>query len=254
MSRSLVYRLPDLAATCPTQGSLHPDRARSTAESNAWICSEEALGANDAGAGAQWIKNFSRWDIPLLVAYCYPYASYEKLRLCCDVMNLVFAIDQITDSQSGAEASETVNHHIRILYGDPCDGSPVSKATSAYVSFRDLHIPLCSLFYFIRIREGANSHFRPIAFRRFLATYKEYLDAVIIEAELRERKEILPVEEYRVLRRAIGGPRPCFALMEACFDIDLPDEVVEHPILKRMSDAACDLICWANVSPINITS
>lgn len=75
-----------------------------------------------------------RWDIPLLVAYAYPYAPYDKHRLSCDVINMQFAIDEITDSQSGAEARDTIDHHLRILFGEPCDGSPLSKMTAAYVS------------------------------------------------------------------------------------------------------------------------
>lgn len=52
----------------------------------------------------------------------------------CDVINMRFAIDEITDSQSGAEARDTIDHHLRILFGEPCDGSPLSKMTAAYVS------------------------------------------------------------------------------------------------------------------------
>lgn len=97
------------------------------------------------------------------------------------------------------------------------------------------------------IRERAKIHFQPIAYQCFLRTYNEYVDAVVMEAALRE-KEILSVEDCRILRRAIGAPRPCFALIEACLDIGLPDEVVDHPTLRRMSDAMCDMLLWVNVS------
>jgi len=37
--------------------------------------------------------------------------------------------------------------------------------------------------------------------------------------------------------------------MEYALDIDLPDEVVEHPTFKKLQDWGCDLVCWPNVSP-----
>lgn len=71
---------------------------------------------------------------------------------------------------------------------------------------------------------------------------------MIYEAQLRTRGEVLSIEEYIVQRRETGGVRPCFELIEACLDLEIPDEVMDHPVLKRMTDAATDHVHWANVS------
>ena len=89
---------------------------------------------------------------------------------------------------------------------------------------RRISVAVSDLFV-LRFRERAKQHFKPISFRRFLESYKEYTDAVVVEAELRERKQVPPVEEYRTFRRMNGAVKPCFDIIEACFDIELPDEV-----------------------------
>lgn len=60
--------------------------------------------------------------------------------------------------------------------------------------------------------------------------------------------EILPVDEYITQRRMTGGLRPLFGLVELCLDLEIPEEVINHPILRRMSDTAIDIVHWINVS------
>ena len=127
----LTFKLPDLLSVTPFSTSINPERSKGTEESIAWICSEEALGSN--GAGAHWAKQFKRWDIPLLTAYAYPYASYEKYRFCSEFVQMQFAIDEITDSLSGEEVKEKVELHMRVLLGGQCDGSPISRMSARSV-------------------------------------------------------------------------------------------------------------------------
>ena len=39
-------------------------------------------------------------------------------------------------------------------------------------------------------------------------------------------------------------------MFEYSMDIDLPDEVVEHPSFKNLQDWGNDLVGWANVRPL----
>lgn len=55
------------------------------------------------------------------------------------------------------------------------------------------------------------------------------------------------LEEYIPVRRDTSGCKPCFALIEFAADIDLPDEVVEHPTIAALEEATNDLITWSNV-------
>ena len=83
---------------------------------------------------------------------------------------------------------------------------------------------------------------------RFLKIHKDYAYAVVMEAASRDKKRVLPVEEYRIFRRENGAVKTCFAIIEACFDLDLPDVVIEDPVFQRIYNAALDLVLWSNVS------
>lgn len=128
---TLTYKLPDLISTSPFPSAIHSERSKGTEESIAWICSEEALGTKQTYA--HWVKLFKRWDVPLLPAYAYSYASYDKYRFCSDVLNMFYAIDELTDTLSGDEVKERVELHMRVLLGERCDGSPISRMTTRYV-------------------------------------------------------------------------------------------------------------------------
>jgi hypothetical protein len=83
--------------------------------------------------------------------------------------------------------------------------------------------------------------------RRFLDHCKEYINCVVIEAELRERGEILDLPSFTALRRENSAIRLCFGLFEYVLGVDLPDEVFEDPVFMRLYWAAADMVCWSNV-------
>ena len=76
------------------------------------------------------------------------------------------------------------------------------------------------------------------------------------------------LESYIALRRDTSGCKPCWALIECkffplasahrlilmkrlCLDaenLDIPDEVMEHPLICNLGEAANDLVTWSNVS------
>ena len=88
----------------------------------------------------------------------------------------------------------------------------------------------------------------PKSFKRFLVFCKQYIDAVTKEAELRERDEIPDFETYKHLRRENSAVRLCYGLIEQALGIDLPDEVFDDPVFKRMYFSAVDMVGWSNVS------
>jgi len=84
--------------------------------------------------------------------------------------------------------------------------------------------------------------------RRFLEHCEDYIEAISKEAEYRERDEVLDMERYETLRRENSAVRLCFMLAMYALDIDLPNEVFEDSAFMTVYFAACDLVCWANVS------
>jgi len=81
---------------------------------------------------------------------------------------------------------------------------------------------------------------------RFKETLELFFEAVNIQARARDAGIIPDLESYIDVRRDTSGCKPCWALIEYALDIDLPDFVVEHPVIKALNQGTNDLVTWSN--------
>ena len=114
--------LPDLLALCPFEGSTSPYYAQAAAESAAWVDSYGAF-------TGQKREHFRMSRFELLAANSYPYTSLDRLRMCCDLINLLSVVDEACDDQTGNEAWQLSQSYLRALNGGSCDGSLISRIT-----------------------------------------------------------------------------------------------------------------------------
>ena len=82
--------------------------------------------------------------------------------------------------------------------------------------------------------------------QRLGQSLEQYINAVCLEAEDRELGVIRSIEDYLVLRRGSAGPKPCFDMFLLTHDV--PEEVMSHPHIKRLTDGGMDLVALGNVS------
>ena len=54
------------------------------------------------------------------------------------------------------------------------------------------------------------------------------------------------IDIYQLSR--ISGCKPCWALIEYAYNLHIPDEVMDHPTIRNLGEAANDLVTWSNVS------
>lgn len=85
--------------------------------------------------------------------------------------------------------------------------------------------------------------------KRFGDLCEGYTECVAREAELRERGEVLDLTSFLPHRRNNSAALLCFSLAEYILGIDLEDEIYENEVFMDAYWAACDHVCWANVSP-----
>jgi hypothetical protein len=83
--------------------------------------------------------------------------------------------------------------------------------------------------------------------RRFFDLCETYTQCVGREAELRERGEVLGLQEFIPHRRQNSAVMLCFTLVEYILGVDLDDTVYEDPTFMNAYWAACDYVCWSNV-------
>ncbi|KAI9060972.1 terpenoid synthase [Trametes sanguinea] len=215
------FTLPDLLAVCPLVGSTNPYYEQAAAESSAWVKSFNILSERKLAFLLQGSSE-------LLVSHAYPYAPYEQFRTCCDFVNLLFVVDEVSDDQNGKDARRTGEVFLNVMrYPDWDDGSALAQMTR---EFKHRLLASC----------GPNSY------RRFLMHCDEYVNAVAREAEYRERGQVLDLESYQTLRRENSAIRVCFGLFEYALGIDLPDLVFQDEQFMTLYWAAADMVCWSN--------
>ncbi|KAI0077885.1 terpenoid synthase [Panus rudis PR-1116 ss-1] len=221
MQTPTTFKLPDLLALCPMKGRTNPNYALASAASSKWVLSFGVFKDNKANF-------FQQGGSELLCSHAYPYADYEELRTCCDLVNLLFTVDEISDEQDGAGAYKTGRVFYKAL-SDPDfdDGSTLCTMTK---QFRQRLFP----------RMG------PATYRRFLQHCKDYVDGFTKEAELREHNVVLDSASYEALRRENSAVRFCFGLFGYVLGLDLPDYIFNDPVMMSMHLAAVDTVCWSN--------
>ncbi|KAI0710104.1 terpenoid synthase [Earliella scabrosa] len=215
------FTLPDLLSVCPLKGSTSPHYAKAAAESRAWINSYHLFKGSK-------LAFFNQGSNELLVSHTYPYAGYDQFRTCCDFVNLLFVVDEVSDDQDGKGARQTGEVFLNAMrYPDWDDGSALAQMTHEFKQ---------------RFLEYAG----PGCYRRFLVHCVDYVNAVAREAELRERGEVLDTASFKTLRRENSAIRLCFGLFEFVLGVDLPDAVFQDEHFMTLYWAAADMVCWSN--------
>ena len=75
-----------------------------------------------------------------------------------------------------------------------------------------------------------------------------FFEAVKQQALYRANGVVPELGIYIEMRRETSGCKPVFDLIEYSLDLELPDAVVEHPVIVALNNAANDLVTWSNVS------
>ena len=100
--------------------------------------------------------------------------------------------------------------------------------------------------------------------QRFLETFDFFFQSVTQQAVDRASGCIPDLESYIALRRDTSGCKPCWALIECnvtrirqigkplispidANNLKIPDEVMDHPIILSLGEAANDVVTWSNV-------
>jgi Delta6-protoilludene synthase len=81
--------------------------------------------------------------------------------------------------------------------------------------------------------------------QRFIKAFSEYVYAVIDEASDRAKGHVRGIEDYLKLTRLTAGGYPAFLPVEA--GLDIPDEVMAHPVIESLCAHAAESLVLTNV-------
>ncbi|TFY62379.1 hypothetical protein EVG20_g6722 [Dentipellis fragilis] len=220
MSQKL--HIPDTLANWKWPRHLNPHYLEVKRESAAWAAGFRAFSSKAQHA-------FDLCDINLLAALAYPLADKARLRSGCDMMNLFFIIDEYSDVANVSEVKEQAKIVMDALR-NPNRPRPKDEWVGGEIARQ---------FWELAMKTASAQ-----AQKRFIQIFEEYLQSVIVQASDREHSHIRDIDSYMKVRRDTIGVKPSYALLE--FDMNLPDEVVSHPIIQELMCLSTDMICLNN--------
>ncbi|KAG2008219.1 terpene synthase [Coprinopsis cinerea AmutBmut pab1-1] len=214
--------LPDLVSHCNFKLRVSRHRKRITGETKRWLFK----GDNLVGPAR---NKYHGLKAGLLTAMTYPDAAYPQLRLCNDFLTYLFHIDNLSDDMDNRGTWSTANEVLNSLY-------------HPYTYHGQARVGRMTRDYWRRMILTAS----PGSQQRFIETFDFFFQSVTQQAIDRLTGEIPDLESYIALRRDTSGCKPCWALIEYANNLDLPDEVMDHPVVRSLGEAANDLVTWSN--------
>ncbi|THH26436.1 hypothetical protein EUX98_g7752 [Antrodiella citrinella] len=221
-TRYLSFRLPDTLAAWPWPRRINPHYAEVKQDSAAWLESFQAFGPR-----AQ--KAFNVCDFNLLASLAYPLARKEHLRTGCDLMNVFFVIDEYSDV-ADEKTTQGIADIVMDALRNPLTPRPAGESIIGEITRQ---------FWARAIKDASLP-----AQRRFIATFDTYLESVVQQAADRSDNHVRDVDAYFENRRENIGARPSFAMLE--LDMELPDEVLEHPAIVALTTHCIDMLILGN--------
>ncbi|PCH42360.1 terpenoid synthase [Wolfiporia cocos MD-104 SS10] len=217
-----IIKFPDLVKSIPFPIRLNPYTRRVSAESDAFIIEY-------AHFSEKQLKKFIGLNAGLLCGMCYAECGPEELRVCSDFMSFLFNLDDWSDEfdTTGTEGLEEAVMET-LYHPDTYESSSVAARTAKS--------------WWTRMLKTVGPNCR----QRFVQTLGLYFKAIMQQAADRASKSVPELEAYISLRRNTSGCKTGFALIEYAAGIDLPNEVVEHPVVQGLLDATNDCVSWAN--------
>ncbi|KZV73706.1 terpenoid synthase [Peniophora sp. CONT] len=221
-TRQQRYRIPDCLANWPWPRRLNNNYAEAKTASAVWMQSFQ-------GISPRTLYAYDRCDFSLLASMVYLGHDAARLRTACDVMALFFFFDDSSDVVSPEEVLVMVDVMMDALR-NPHKSRPVDEWIGGEVTRQ---------FWELAIKTAS-----PGSQERFIDRYAQYTKAVVRQAEDRQNKVILTVEEYFPLRRDTIGAKPAFAFLE--LNLDRPQAALNHPVIGELEILSTDMIILSN--------
>ncbi|KAG2143756.1 isoprenoid synthase domain-containing protein [Suillus bovinus] len=219
------FIIPDFFTNCRYPIRLNPHCDPVSRACGQWLCSQAHLVEPEA----------TKYTTILRPGYfassCYPDADAFHLRVCADFLAWSFKMDDWLEAEkSDVNDAWGVRDCCMSAFRDP-----VNFQTERFSGI------LCKS-YFSRFKETGG----PGCTRRFIHTMDLWFISAAKEVDNLAKGYIYDVESYIELRRDLSGCKACFAFIEFVSRIDLPDEVVSHPVIMALEEATNDFVSWSN--------
>ncbi|KAH9943692.1 isoprenoid synthase domain-containing protein [Amylocystis lapponica] len=218
----VILKFPDLLSYIPFPLRYSPHVEKVSKESEEWLDSLARFTPKQRA-------RFFQLNAGLLASTCYVDCGFDELRCCADFLNYLFNLDDWSDEFDTTGTAGLAECVMNTLY----EPETYKSDAVASVITRD---------FWLRMLKSIG----PNAKKRFIDTMDLYFQAIMQQASDRASGSVPDLESYVPLRRDTSGCKTGFVLVEYACHIDLPNEVVEHPVMAEIMNATNDNISWSN--------
>ncbi|GJJ14034.1 hypothetical protein Clacol_008291 [Clathrus columnatus] len=185
-------------------------------------------------------QTITRLGAPQLAAYCYNQCSDERFRLVCDFMITLFLLDDLSDDLA-TQDSEIFSDIVMNALHFPESYRP-TQSKGKEQPILELDCSKLTRDYWLRMSTGTT----PAVQARIVEDVEQYLIAVHLQAQYRDSGDIPSLEEYIEHRRMSSGCKPLFHIIEYSLNIEIPEEVLTHPLMVTMKNCVNDFVAFSN--------
>lgn len=219
-------QLPSLY--CPFDAAIHPAVERIHESAFRWMSYHGYLKSERA------IRRFHAGKFAWVTARAHPHAPEDRVTLVAIWMSWLFLLDDLCDeAELGKDPRKLHAMHQRVL-------SILHEPRGAEPDDDDLIRGLIDIWGAIRAQSSE------VWQERFVATFEQYADGCVWEANNRACDNIPTLQVYIKNRRKTSALYIFFALIEFADEVTLPVEVLEHPAIRELKAMANDGVGWFN--------
>ncbi|KAF8574200.1 terpenoid synthase [Ramaria rubella] len=175
-----------------------------------------------------------------LSAYVYHDADDEHLRPSCDLMHLIFFYGDLTDGLQ-IKGNEMVADIMMNGLWFPNAYRPTHSPDKLQPD-REPDLSRLARDFWSRCLQDAGPGFQA----RFIENMGLFFEGRYAQAKHRESGVIPELGVYINIRRDSSGLKPLIDFLEYTLQIDLPDCVVDDPVMQAMKQCVNDFCTWSN--------
>ncbi|KAF8574201.1 terpenoid synthase [Ramaria rubella] len=229
-----AFLFPDLVSYCNFPLLYHHNGDAVAAASEQWY-----------GKGCNRMTEDQRRQLSALAAgrlsaYVYHDTNDERLRASCDLMHLIFFYGDLTD-RLRINGNEMVADTMMNGFWFPHAYRP-THAKNKPQPEQEPDLSGLARDLWLRCIQDAGPGFQA----RFLENMGLFFEGRYAQAKHRESGVVPALDVYINIRRDSSGLKPLIDFFEYTLQIDLPDYVINNPIMQTMKQCVNDFCTWSN--------
>ncbi|WP_280316852.1 terpene synthase family protein [Nocardia wallacei] len=215
------------AIYCPIPRTVHPQTASVDAHSVEWMRSRPCFAGRVSA-------RLERADVGGLASAFFPHGKQEALEAISDFFCWGFAFDDLIESLATSDLAEAADRQFGLLRVLDAPESALPTADPFTEAFIDIARRFARLA-------------APAVWRRWIGHTRSFAIGVIWACVYRAADRVPRFDEFAVLRPLdAGAPNNGAVLVELAEGFAVPDDQLEHPYLRTVTDILGTILSWDN--------